>query len=137
MFELPAQSRVLSVGHEPNARGNGYVAMDRRRTYLFVGTSLRSIAAAIEDYCHEAVGRTAMFDCASCAASSRGYAGSFRFIRCARSELPALIEQHRARYQRVIVCSSLRSAWTLADLPEGNSAEMDNQDAEFFMEIES
>ena len=133
MFELPTDSQVLSVAHEPHTRGTAYVALDRRRVFLFASCSLRNIADAIETYCNEQIGRTASYDVASCA-SSRGYVGSFRIERCSRTDLPQQIQLHRAKFQRVILCPTLKSAWTIGDLKE--QVEKDESD-EIFLEVES
>jgi hypothetical protein len=116
MFELAVGSQVLSVGHEPHSRGRAYLALDRRRMFLFVSCSLRNITDAVEAFCNEQIGRSASYDIASCT-SSRGYAGSFRIERCSRTELPEKIQLYRGKFQRVIICPSLNSAWTLSDAP--------------------
>ena len=113
-IELTKEQTILSVGHELHSRGTGYVALDRRKQFLFAGTSLKRIAEGIDVYAHEETGRTSMYDCAACT-SKRGYAGSFRFERCPLGELPALVQQYRVRYQRAIICATLRSAWSLEE----------------------
>ena len=113
-IELTKEQTIHLVGHELHSRGIGYVALDRRRQFLFVGTSLKRIAEGIDVYAHEETGRTSMYDCAACT-SKRGYAGSFRFERCPLGELPALVQQYRARYQQAIICATLRSAWRLGE----------------------
>jgi hypothetical protein len=112
-IELKDQTIHL-VGHELHSRGIGYIALDRRRQFLFVGTNLKRIAEGIDVYAHEEMGRTSMYDCVSCT-SKRGYAGSFRFERCPLGDLPALVQLYRARYQRVIICATLKSAWRLGE----------------------
>ena len=116
-IELDNDCQIRRVGHEPHSRSNGYIGLDRRRQILFIATSLRNIADGIEMYCNEEVGRSSMFDCAS-HKSKRGYAGSFRFEKCALAALPALVQQHRSRFQRVIICAAVRSAWTLDKLAQ-------------------
>jgi hypothetical protein len=133
MIELDPTSQVLGVSHEPNSRGYAYMALDRRRVFLFASCSLRKIAEGIETYCNEEIGRTASYDCASCA-SSRGYVGSFRIERCSRTDLPQQIQVHRAKFQRVILCPTLKSAWTIGDIPEQKER---GESDEFFLEVES
>ena len=81
---------------------------------MFVGTTLKNVAEGIDVYAHEEVGRTSMYDILA-RKSVRAYAGSFKFDQCERSQLPSLVEQHRAKYQRVIICATLNSAWRLGE----------------------
>ena len=113
-IELPIDQLILSVDREIHARTDrAYLALDRRREFLFIGLSLKNIANAIDRFAHEEAGRTAMYSAASCKTHCR-YVGSFKFERCARSELPCHVQAHRARYQRVIICAtSSATAWHL------------------------
>ena len=126
MFFIELQDQdLVSVGYELFSRDHGYVALDRRRQYLFAGTSLRNVREGIDLYAHEEVGRTAMFESAA-RTSRRGYAGSFKFERCHRSELPALVRQHRGRHQRVVLCASRKGAWTLGETAVAPRPETDD-----------
>mgnify|MGYP007078138247 FL=1 len=127
-IELPSDRQVLRVGHEPHSREFGYLALDRRRTFLFVATTLRNIAAGIDAYAKEEVGRSTMFSCASLS-SKRGYAGNFRFERCPRSELPARIKEHQSRFERVLLCATLRSAWQIGDVATPKAADKSDVDS--------
>ena len=113
-IEVSPESAIVSVGYETHSRGFGYLALDRRRTFLFVATSLRNIAAGIDSYANEEVGRSTIFSVASFS-SKRGYAGNFQILRCERAELPERIQEYRSRFERLIVCATLRSAWKLQD----------------------
>jgi hypothetical protein len=113
-IDIPPNRVIVSVDREEHAREYGYLALDRRREFLLVSSSLRRIADAIDEFAHEEVGRTSMYDCAACK-SRRGYVGSFRFERYPRDELPSHVQAHRARYKHVIICASRESAWHLAE----------------------
>lgn len=125
-IELTKEHTILSVGHELHSRGTGCVALDRRRQFLFVGTSLMRLAEGIDIYAHEEMGRTSMYDSAACT-SKRGYAGSFRFERCPLDDLPSLVQQYRGRYQRVIICATLKSAWRLGESPQQPKVEEEEE----------
>jgi hypothetical protein len=135
-IELPSDSQVTRVQHETHSREFGYVALDRRRTFLFASTNLRNIATGIDAYAKEEVGRSTMFSCASLS-SKRGYAGNFRFERCARSELPARIQEYRPRFDRVILCPTLRSAWKLGDTTDQKSKDAGCEDELLVVESDS
>ena len=126
-IELPSDSQVTRVQHETHSREFGYVALDRRRTFLFASTNLRNIATGIDAYAKEEVGRSTMFSCASLS-SNRAYAGSFRFERCSRSELPARMLEYRGRFERVILCPTLRSAWKLGEMTHQKSQDAGCED---------
>jgi hypothetical protein len=131
-LELKADHQITDVGHELHSRGHGYLALDRRKQFLFVGTSLRNLQLGIDLYAKEEVGRTSMYDSAACA--RRGYVGSFRFERCEGSALPTLVQQQRARYERVIICASSRGAWGLTRVKEQTKVEEDTCDESLVVE---
>ena len=111
-IELGANEHIVAVAKEPHSREYGYVALDRRKMFLFVGTNLKNLSEGIDAYANEEMGRSSMYDSASCA-SRRGYIGSFRFERCPRTELPSLVHMHRGRHRHTIICATQKAAWTI------------------------
>ena len=133
-LELTSDEQITKVGHELHSRGFGYAALDRRRQYMFVGTSLRNLQEGIDVHAKEEIGRTSMYDSAARTSCKRGYAGSFRFERCERDELPALVQQHRARFERVIICASGKSAWKLENVDDMGKASSEKYENELVIE---
>ena len=101
---------------------------------MFVGTSLRNLQEGIDLYAKEEVGRTSMYDSAACTSGRRGYVGSFRFERCERDALPALVQQHRARFDKVIICASGKSAWKLENVDDVGKARSEKYENELVIE---
>ena len=133
-LELASDQFIAQVGHELHSRGFGYVALDRRRQFLFVGTSLRNLQEGIDLYAKEEVGRTSMYDSAARTCGKRGYVGSFRFERCVRDELPALVQQHRARFDKIIICASGKSAWKLENVDDVGKASSEKYENELVIQ---
>ena len=100
---------------------------------MFVGTSLRNLQEGIDLYAKEEVGRTSMYDSAACTCK-RGYAGSFRFERCERNALAALVQHHRARFDKVIICASGKSAWKLENVDDVGKASSEKCEHELVIE---
>lgn len=123
--ELGPQHVLLTVARELYSRQWGYVAQDRRRQFLFVGTNLRYLAEGIEVYANEEVARTSMYDSA-CLKSRRGYVGSFLFQRCERTQLPSLVHSLRSRHKHTIICAADPDAWRFGTMQETEKGDLED-----------
>ena len=112
LVDLPHDKRIESVGHEHNSRGRCYIARDRRRTYLLVSMNLTHTMEDIEVLCREAPSKICLYDSASLRHRA-GYHKSFNIVKSTKEQLPALVEEHREHYARVVICSANLAAWRL------------------------
>jgi hypothetical protein len=103
LFDLPADVRVKAVRGEIHTKGHAYMCEDvRRKQLLVVGQRMRHIQEACEQLCGEACALSSLFESAS-AALKRGRTGSFAVQRVTRDELPALLEERRRLYGRMML----------------------------------
>ena len=112
LIEMNPDQVLIKVGHEMNSRGHCYISLDRRSTFLLVGTSIRNIIEGIELLTNEICSRSCVYESAN-SNHRPGYHKSFRTLKCAAERLPAIIEQYRGRFQRVVICSFNPGAFRL------------------------
>ena len=112
LVDLPHDKSIESVGHELNSRGRCYIALDRRRTYLLVSMNLTHTMEAIEVLCREVPSKTCLYDSASLRHRA-GYHKSFNIVKSTKDQLPTLVNEHRERYARVVICCTNPAAWRL------------------------
>ena len=103
---------LLSVGQDPHSRGHCYISLDRRCTFLLLGTNLVHIIEGIEMLTNEICSRSCMYQSANFK-HKPGFHKSFRTMKCTAQRLPSMVEEYRAKYQRVVICCYYTGAFRL------------------------
>ena len=113
-IEVGPEMTVVSAKAEPHSKGNVFIARDRRKTFLILAQRMRYILHASDVFAKEEVSMTRAY-CQASKASSRT-CGSFTIDRVKVGELTSYLEDHRRKYERLIVAASSVKHWKLGPL---------------------
>ena len=127
VIELRTDQQLTGVTKERFSRGSCYVAHDRRRQYLFVAQRVDFLRDAISDRCHEELSRSFLYASAS-PQYQNAYHGSFNLDVVSCEDTPAYVEQHRFRYQTVLLATLTPRHWVVVQVPVKNIPAVEQDD---------
>ena len=115
-IEVEPDMTVASATAERHSKGNVFIARDRRKTFLILAQRMRYILHASDVFAKEEVSMTRAY-CQASKASSRT-CGSFTIDRVKVGELGSYLEEHRRKYERLIIAASSVKHWKVGPLPD-------------------
>lgn len=122
IVDLPPDQRVAAVLREWRSKGCVYACLDARKQVLILSQRVSHVQAAIESLCNQRPSMTSLFESVG-HRQRRGYtAGTWSVVRLTPADLPAFVDEHRSKYQRVVIASDNPRKWRLSRcVPIGKS----------------
>ena len=111
-IELNAEKTVASVKAEPFCKGNVFIARDRRKTFIILAQRMKYILLASDLLANEEISQTRAY-CQANKESSKT-CGSFTIDKIGLRDVREYLEEHRRKYERLIIVASNAAQWRVA-----------------------
>ena len=116
LISVPKDQRVDKVSLELFSRGNVFCAEDVcRHDILILAQRVQSLVHAIEDTTGEAATKSCLYESAN-HALRKGRHGSFKVSKLTPTDLPAWLDNTRARYNKVYIAANNPSCWQMSQM---------------------